>query len=172
MAKFVFKTTEIEVSRKVVDEGVYWLTFNGFAPKMSQKGDSINFYPQLDITSMEDGSPAPTKDDGRPISLMFNCNEKAKWIINDMVHAFGIPLEEDGQGNSMIPGVWVPEGEQDITKCEYKGPLIGKKGKVHLIKGDFNGTPQNKIKSFFCAVPNCQQKYPKIKHSDDLNRKK
>jgi len=169
MAKLVFKSTSIERNRKVVDEGNYWVTLTGFAPKMSKAGDSINFNPIMELTSLEDGSPAPTKDDGKAIPIFSNLNSKGEWVINDFCHGFGIPMEEDGQGGISIPGIWVPEAEQDISKCEYKGPLIGRKALVHLVKDTYQGTEQNKIKYYVCAVPGCAQKFPKIKHSTDLN---
>ena len=169
MAKLVFKTESIERNRKVVDEGIYWITLTGFAPKIAKNGDSINFNPVLELTSMEDGSPAPTKDDGKPVPVFCNLNSKGAWVINDFCHGFGLPMEDDGQGGLSIPGIWVPESEQDIEKCEYKGPLIGRKAKVFLSKTEYNGQPQNKIKYFVCAVSDCAQKFPKIKHTDNLN---
>ena len=175
MAKLQFTPNQIENSYKVVDEGLYWITLTGFAPKMSKKkpdgsgGDSINFNPTMELTSLEDGSPAPVRDDGKPLPVFGNLNTKGAWVINDFCHGFGIPMETDSAGNLSIPGIWVPEAETDIEKCEYKGPLVGRKALVYLAKTTYNGKEQNKIKYYVCAVPNCAQKFPKIKHSTDLN---
>ena len=169
MAKLVFKSEEIERSRKVVDEGLYWVTLVGFKPAASKAGDSVNFNPIMELTALDDGSAAPTLDNGKPVPVFSNLNSKGAWVINDFCHGFGLPMEDDGHGGLSIPGIWVPEAEQDIAKCEYKGPLIGRKAKVFLSKGEYNNQPQNKIKYFVCAVANCAQKFPKIKHSDNLN---
>lgn len=171
--KLVFKPESIERTRKIVDEGLYYVTLTGFAAKVSSKGDSINYNPIMELSFLADGvTPAPFKDDGKPIPVFYNGNSKAEWALNDMVHGFGLPMETitvDGTTGLSLPGIWVPEAEEDISKCEYKGPLVGRKAQVYLVKETYNGTEQNKIKYFVCAVPNCAQKFPRIKHSTNLN---
>ncbi len=171
MPKLNFSKSKIESTYKVLDEGLYKLRLLGFNPKPSKAGDSTNLNPIMEAVSMADGSPCPTKDDGKNIPVFYNLNTKADWAANDFVHCFGLPMEETGEKDEhgdplmTIPGNW---GTGD--KWEYKGPLIGRTGIVYLIKDTYNGKEQNKIKYFVCAVDQCEQRFPKVRHSTDLTK--
>lgn len=92
----------------------------------------------------------------------------------DFVHCFGFPMETDGT-NSWIPGDWDGDpakfNPDDVTTWKYKGPLIGRTGKVEVAVDNYNGKDNNKIRRYFCAVPDCATKFPKIRHIQDLLKK-
>lgn len=168
MAKLTFTQDQIERKFKVVDEGLYYVKLSTFKPKLSSKGDSYNLYPYMEITRCGDGSPAPTKEDGSPIPVFYNLNTKAPWIMVDFCHMFGIPHEDLGGGKYQMPGIWKPESEDDLAKCDYVGPLVNKEGLLYLVKTKWEGTDQNKPKYFQCAIKDCAQRWPKINHVKDL----
>lgn len=177
MAKITFTQDQIERSYKIVDEGLYYVKLTSFRQKHSKNAvfangawDNYNLNPQLEITRCGDGSAAPTKDDGKPVPIFYNLNTKAPWIMVDFTHMFGIPHEDLGGGNYQMPGIWTPEAEPDLEKCEYKGPLINKEGLLYLVKTTYNGNDQNKPKYFQCAIKDCAQRWPKIhaSHVKDL----
>jgi hypothetical protein len=179
MARIQFKTENIYQTRKVVDEGMYKLTLTGFNPKPIKPKDGsnispgVNYNPTLEITARVDGKPIPVRDDGKPLQVFFSGPTTWEAAVNDFCHAFGLPLDDDGQGNSGLPGVWYPENEPDVTKCSYKGPLLSSGHntcEAYLIKTTYDGQPKNEIKFFVCAVPNCVQKFPKMTHLKSFQR--
>jgi len=42
---------------------------------------------------------------------------------------------------------------------------------VEVAVDNYNGKDNNKIRRYFCAVPDCATKFPKIRHIADLLKK-
>lgn len=146
-------------------EGLYEVRLDGWKPKKSAKGDSINLQPQMKVVNNAAGF--------NDRAVFENMNTNAGWIQQDFVHAFGLPMDLDGE-NASIPGDFVPDATDpdNVEKYGYNGPLKGRTGKVYLIQvpaKDKNGNIkpgqiQNRIKYYVCAVPGCTEK-----HSDNLS---
>jgi len=153
-----------------VEEDIYELKLEGFKPKLSNNGDSVNFNPQLRIVS---GATTGTKYAGKT-PLFENLNSNSGWIQNDFVHAFGFPMDELPDGSLAMPGQFDgPEDKPELWK--YSGPLVGKTFKAQVIKQEYEKKDKskgvsNKIKMYICAIPDCNTKYPKMRHSDNLVR--
>lgn len=177
MPKLTFTPEQLESNFKTVDEGLWIVELVGFRQVLANKKDSINYNPQFEIVSDANGSPAPTQDDGKPIipRYAFNGNSKIPNFIQDMCHCFGLPMEGNDKDGYGIPGVfdglqhesddmasWHPE------KWGYKGPLLRRRGQVYLVKSEYNGVTSNKVKYFMCAISDCTQRWPKLKHSTDM----
>jgi hypothetical protein len=177
MARIQFKRETINTQRQVAEEGMYTLALRGFTPKPIIPKDGtdvspgVNYNPILEILSKVDGSPAPTRTDGKPLRVFFSAPTTWQGAVEDFCHAFGLPLEDDGNGNVGLPGIWDPQEEQDVTKCTYRGPLLdGRTAQAFLVKTTYNGQEKNEIKYFVCKVPNCAQKFPKLIHVKSFQR--
>jgi len=152
---------------EVVPAGIYMVRFIEFKPKYSkadptgQKQPSLNYHARMEIV---EGDYA-----GRMI--FEGLNEKAGWVQNDFCHAFGLAMEQNPDESYSIPGQW--DGDENNTETwKYSGPLTGKIGKIELAVDSYNGKQNNKVRRYFCAVNNCEQLYPTIRHSQDLLAKK
>lgn len=170
MPKLTFSKEKVEQSFPVVDEGIYEIRCDGFTPKKNKDWDnkpSINLNPVLTLIGSDNGMPVPTLGNGKPMTIMYSLNTSAEWIMSDFCHCFGLPLEKVNDTEFTIPGDFQgPEG--DPSQWQYRGPLMGRKGKVFLVKTDYKGKPQNKVKYFVCAISDCNVKYPSVTHSTDL----
>lgn len=146
----------------VVPAGQYELKLIGFKPKVSKKGDTYNLNPAYEIVNHPEFA-------GRKVYDTMNSN--GAWTWPDMVHAFGFPMETDGK-ESWIPGVWNGDlskyVEDDPNTWVYKGPLVGRVAKMEIAVDSYNGKDNNKVRRYFCAVPDCATKFPKIRHIEDL----
>lgn len=172
MPKVTFSQEKIEATFKIPESGIYELKLLGFAPAKSSKGDSVNFNPILEIVGTTDGSPVPKNDDGSNISSKYwaGLNSKADGIVNDFCHFLGLPME--GPPTALeIPGIFDGPAD-DPSKWQYKGPLVGRVGKAYLEKGEFKGKPNCKVKYYICAIQDCATRFPKVRHSLDLNKQK
>lgn len=103
--------------------------------------------------------------------LYDSLNEGGAFTWPDFVHCFGLPMETDGT-DSWIPGDWNGDAAKfnpdDVTTWKYKGPLVGRVGKVEVAVDNYNGKDNNKIRRYFCAVADCETKFPKVRHIQDL----
>lgn len=160
-------STEALEGKMPVPNGIYEVQLSGFEPKVSKNGDSINLNPILKIVNH------PQHNGQR---IFFNLNTKAPWIMQDLAHAFGFPMEEHptGDGGAMeahLPGgpnAWQGNPD-DISTMKYQGPMLGQVAKVEVIEEHKpNQRPRNNIKMFICAIPDCSTKYPKVTHSTNL----
>lgn len=140
-----------------VPDGIYDVRLEGFEPKKSSKGDSINLNPILKIVNHPE-------HDGRQI--YDNLNSKAGFIHQDFVHAFGEVMEVNGDSSS-IPGDFQGK-EDDPATWQYVGPLVGKVAKIQVVQTTYNNKPNNKVNMWICAVQDCAVKFPDIKHSQNL----
>lgn len=160
--------------KKPVPNAVYQVKVDGFEPKLSSKGDSVNMNPVLKIVNHPEHNGA---------RIFFNGNTKAPWILQDFSHCFGLPMEphptgENGAEEMHLPGgpaAWKadPTAPEDLSKMKYVGPLLGKVGKIEVLYVQNPGQkPRNEIKQFLCAIDGCATKYPEINHTSDLLKKK
>lgn len=147
----------------VVPAGQYDVKLIGFKPKSSSKGDSVNLNAMLEIVNHPDYA-------GRKVFDSLNTPGGA-FTHPDFVHCFGLPMETDGK-DSWIPGEWdgdpIRFKEADPTTFVYKGPLVGRVGKIEIAVDNYNGKDNNKIRRYFCAVGDCEKKFPKVRHIQDL----
>jgi len=180
MAKIMFKEEKIYQTRKVLDEGLYNLRVVRFQQKWGKPKDgekehsSINFWPILEVLSKADGSPVPVQENGRPIEIWWPASTKFEAALVDFSHACGLPMETktiNGENYVNLPGIWYPEEQDDIEKCQYKGPIIGRKLQAYIVPGEYNNNPKNDIRNFICAIPNCASQFPKLVHRTNLIRK-
>jgi len=140
-----------------VENDTYTVRLDGFEPKTAKKGGSVNLNPILKIINH------PKHNDLR---LFNNLNSKAGWIHKDFVHAFGLPMEIQGD-EALIPGEFQgPEATPE--KWVYVGPLLGRTAQLVVVQtpNSNTGNPRNEIKQFLCQVPGCKEK-----HSTDLTSK-
>jgi hypothetical protein len=168
MAKLAVSKESLEQKRMV--GGIYEVQFVGFQPKLSSKGaGSILLRPEMKIIGNADFN-------GKQVYDKYSLPLASGWAVQDYVHCFGLELDQDGN----IPGEWdwgVPAGVDpmlDPTKWKYRGPLVGKVGKVEIVEAEYkdkSGATKNgiAIKQYICAVPNCVQKNPNIRHATSIN---
>jgi hypothetical protein len=149
----------------VFPPGEYQVKLVSFRPELSKKGDSTN----LNALMVVVGHPEFANR-----KLFDTLNSGGAFTWPDFVHCFGLPMETDG-ANSWIPGSWDGDPakfkEDDPKTWVYKGPLVGRTGKVAVVVDSYNGKDNNKIDRYFCAVPDCATKFPKIRHIEHLVKK-
>lgn len=147
-----------------VNEDLYTVRIEGFKPALSSAKTSINYNPVLRILS---GKNTGAEFAGK--SVFENLNSGAPWIMNDFVHAAGLPLDKiEETGELTMPGGFEGSNPEDPSTWKYVGPLVGRTLEVYVIKSEYNNKPNNKIKYYVCALPDCNTKYPEVKHSTNL----
>lgn len=152
---------------KTVTPGLYTLRLTGFKPKKNKDGDSVNFNAQMKIIN------SPEFDDTKMFETL---SAKAGFTQWDFAHAFGMELEDMGNGQYVLPGTW----DKDLAKFKaddpstwvYDGPLLGRDAQVEIANDTYEGKINNKVKRYICAVPDCDIKFPDNKHSQDLLKRK
>lgn len=153
--------------RKVIPPGIYEIKLIGFKPAASKDKTSINLNPSMEVIGNPDLA-------GRKLFDSLN-TPGAAFYHSDFVHCFGLPMETDGT-SSWIPGDWAGDPvkfkEDDPTTWVYKGPLVGRTGKAEVVVSSYDNKENNKINRYFCAIPDCATKFPTIKHSTNLAKKK
>jgi hypothetical protein len=126
----------------VFPEGDYDVRLEGFQPAFSKDKQSVNLNPQMVYVGT--GDP---KMDGK--KAFDSLNTKAPWRFDELCRCFGERVVVEGD-QTYLPGDFVgPENEP--SKWQYTGPLLGKVGKVHIIKETYNNKEQNKITGFIPA---------------------
>lgn len=143
-------------------EGMVMVRLDGFKPKLSNKKDSVNLNPQLKVINHAEYNDR----------VVFEyLNTKAKFMWKEFCHAFGVPLNQLPDGEVEFPGEF--DGpEDDPTKWDYRGPLLGQIAQLYLIQepakdknGNVTGGVRNAIKYYVCKLPGCTEK-----HSQNLIR--
>jgi len=131
-------------------EGLITVRLDSFTPKLSAKKDSVNLNPVMKVINHAEYNDRVVFE---------NLNTKGKWVWKDFCHAFGVPLVEGSNGDVEFPGNF--DGpEDDPTKWQYRGPLIGQQAQVYLIQADnTKGGIANKIKYYVCKVAGCVEKH-------------
>jgi hypothetical protein len=154
-----------------VPAGIYDLRLISFEPVKSNNGESYNLYPVFEFVAPGE------KYDGKKLKYSFVGNSKVPQLLQDMSHGLGELMEEDPdpEAPDSLPGIFDTDklkfNKDDPTTWVYSGPLLNKTTKVELYIQEYNGKPSNKVLRFFCAIPDCAQRFPKIQHSDNLNWK-
>lgn len=153
-----FKVNKESLDRVVLPEGLYTMEVMSFKPATSKKGDSTNIngrYQVIGPVGSDDPEVAAKK-----VQVFDSLNTGFGVGIQDFVHACGFELDDDGN----MPGSFDGASED---KLAYSGPLLGVRFQAEIAVRDYNG-PQNAIRSYVCAVPDCNVKNPKIRHSKNL----
>lgn len=154
--------------KEAMPEGIYKVRFIKFAPKLSKdKGDgserSINLNAEYEVLDHPEYA-------GRKIFEI--ANMKSYNIQTEICHGFDVPLEVDPtDGSYFIPGTWDSRADFDESNpetYEYKGPLTGKVAQVELGIRTYNGRNSNAVRRYFCAIPDCANKFPEIRHQMNL----
>lgn len=149
-----------------IPAGIYDLRLIGFEVKTAKNGQSANLNPIFTVINH------PDFPDGRTLKYAFGANTKIPAFIQDMVHGLGFEMEDYDTDNPRIPGIWDTDKAKfkadDYNTYLYSGPLINQVCKAEVIESEYQGKKNNKIKKFFCAVPDCAQRFPYITHSDNL----
>jgi len=133
-----------------MQEGLITVRLDSFTPKLSSKKDSVNLNPVMKVINHAEYNDR----------LVFeNLNTKGKWVWKDFCHAFGVPLVEGTNGDVEFPGDF--DGpEDDPTKWQYRGPLVGQQAQIYLVQADnTKGGIANKIKYYICKVAGCTEKH-------------
>lgn len=147
--------------------GPYTLQFKGFKPKAAKPkppstvSESVNLNPELVVI----GHP---EYDGRRVFA--GLNSKAGFIIEDFVHACGIPMEvvqDENAGTEKerhtIPGVFDGRDTHpdEPDQWKYLGPLLNKTLQVELaeIPAQNGFKAKNEVRQYICAVPGCTEKH-------------
>jgi hypothetical protein len=162
----------------IAQTGLYELQVNGFRPKLTKKGDGVNYNVETTIVNnpgfTANGAPLEGIKVFHPLSTKFSI---AIW---DFVHACGLEMEEvlvpgdaqtDQHTTLVLPGVWegaAANPEDPSQWGEYKGPLLNVIFKADVIESSFNGKPKNEIRAFLCALDGCAERYPDVRHSNNL----
>lgn len=143
---------------KPVQSGWYKLKLTGFRPKLSKDKQSVNLNAQLEV---HDGKP---EENGTKVFA--GLNTKFARAHADFSHGFGFPLNPDGT----LPGDWVPDPKdpENIEKCQYRGPLLGKTMEAELAVTSYQGNERNEIKQIKCKIDGCHTKFPDIKHLTNM----
>jgi hypothetical protein len=133
-----------------VPEGMYTVRCDGFKPKKSKDGGSVNLNPQLRIINSAEYNDRV---------IFENLNTKAPWIWPDFHHCFGITISKDGNDSYEFVG-FGPESEDDPEKWVYQGPILGQTGQIYVIQSEYQGKTNNKIKFYVCKMAGqCKEKH-------------
>jgi hypothetical protein len=152
---------------KVIPNGIYEVRLVGFKPRKNKNGDSVNFNAIMEVINHPDYDKT---------KLFETLSAKAGFTQWDFAHAFGLELEDQGNGQYALPGTW--DGDlasfkaDDPSTWKYDGPLVGRDAKVEVAIDTYEGKENNKIKRYFCIVPDCATRFPDNKHSQDLLKRK
>lgn len=130
-------------------EGIVTVRLDGFEPKLASKKDSVNLNPLMKVINHAE------YNDRR---IFENLNTKGKWVWKDFCHAFGVPLQEVG-GDFEFPGEF--DGpEDDPTKWQYRGPLLGQQAQLYVVQADdTKGGIKNAVKYYICKISGCVEKH-------------
>jgi hypothetical protein len=155
-----------------IPPGVYFLQVTNFKPKVSRKGDSLNYNAEFTVTQHP-------QYDGRKVFSSLNTGFAVG--IRDFVHACGIDMElvhvpstaeEDQHDEFTLPGMFedsdkYPDNPEKWGR--YLGPLTNKIFKAELAIVNPPGyKPKNEVRVYSCAYPGCATEYPDVKHSQNL----
>jgi hypothetical protein len=132
-----------------LEVGIYDFRVDGFKPELTKDKQSVNLRPQLRVINH------PTHN-GDPIFEWLN--SQAGFMHKDFCAALGLELTVNADGGATLPGEFLGP-DDDPTKWQYVGPIVGRTGKLELALGD-NGRGKMipKIKRYISALPNYQCK--------------
>lgn len=156
-----FAVNKESLERVILPERLYELEVMSLTPTKSAKGTSTNLNGRFQVISRV--SEYDPEIAAKRIQVFDSLNTAFGVGIQDFVHACGMLLDDDGN----VPGDFDGPSED---KLKYSGPLLGMRFKAELVIISYNGQLSNKIKSYVCAVKDCAQNNPKIKHATNLVR--
>ncbi len=156
------------LTQKHMVNGIYEVQFVGFQPKLSSK-NSVLLRPEMKIIGNADFN-------GKAVYDKYSLPLNSGWAVQDYVHCFGLELDADGN----IPGEWDfnaaagADPMADPSKWKYRGPLVGKVGKVSIIEAEYTDKSGAKkmgiqINQYICGVPNCPAKNQTIRHATSIS---
>lgn len=162
---FTMKISKDKIAgQEVIPSGTYDIKLVLFKPGAAKSG-TLSLNPMMEVINNQEYASR---------KLFDTLNIGGAFTYPDFCHCFGLPMETDGK-DFWLPGAWDGDAakfkEDDYSTWVYKGPLVGRTGKVEVIVDNYNGRDNNKINRYFCAIPDCQTKFPDIKHSTNLVRK-
>lgn len=165
MAGFQMKVSNDKLEgQEVFPAGQYDVKLVSFKPSAAKTG-STNLNALMIVVNHPEFA-------GR--KLYDSLNVGGAFTYPDFSHCFGLPMETDGK-DSWLAGEWNGDlakfKEDDPTTWVYKGPLVGRSGKVEVAVDNYNGKDNNKIRRYFCAITDCTTKFPKVRHIEDLLKK-
>lgn len=168
--KMKFDSEKLE-GLQPVPAGVYKVLFVEFKPKYSKPNaitgqKSINFNAKVKILEH------PEFETDR--FVIANLNIGIPSFIQDFVHSFGLEMENQLAPESSIPGIFDADPskfkEDDPETWTYAGPLTSKTALWELGIKDYNGRNTQTIKRFVCAVPDCNTRFLKIRHAENMDK--
>jgi hypothetical protein len=134
--------------------GTYDVRLDGFKPRKSKKGDSVNLNAIFKVINN------PTYNDRE---IWLNCNTSFPPAMYDMAHGMGVPFEAEDTADPQFPGEFQGP-DDDPSKWNYIGPLIGRTGQIEVAdKDNGKGGTNSGVKRFFCQVAGCTGR-----HKDSL----
>lgn len=166
--------------REQLPEGIYKVRFSKFNPQWTRQNQltheqwiasrSINLQGVYEVLEHPDYA-------GTFVYDTLNIGPKTPLFgLMDMCHAFGLNMEPDtASGEYDIPGfdsvAQSPSFDPEKPETwDYRGPLMGRVAQLEVGHKLFNGKPQVRPRRWFCSIPDCAQKYPMIRHSQNLIR--
>ena len=145
MPKFGFDKQDLQ-GPVPIPPGIYEVRLDGFKPKKSKKGETVNLNPTLVIINHA------TENDKK---VWYNCNTAYPPGLLDLCHCFGVRFENEDGENPQFPGDFQGP-DNDPSQWSYIGPLVGQIGKLEIAEADNGkGGKKTAVKRFFCAVPGC-----------------
>jgi hypothetical protein len=161
------------VAPEPVPEGLYDLVVKKITVSDSEKGTSHNYNIEFFIDSFKDPKN-PTRK--AMVFTLLNDSENGPGPanINDFHHACGIIMEKAGDKSNWTGEWFIEPNDEKNYKGKgkylgtYKGPLAGRYCKAKVIVSEYQGKQSNKVQFFICAIANCSQQFPEIKHSTNI----
>lgn len=140
--------------------GWYKLKLVGFKPKETKAKDGVNYNAQFEVVN-----PDPKSASKKPMVFHTMSTKMGRQIV-DILHGMGFHLEPSGE----LPGQWIPDpaNPNDVSKLQYKGPLIGRTLEAELAITNYNGNERNEIRQVRCQIQDCGQKHPTVKHNTNM----
>lgn len=156
---------------KPVPAGWYKLKVKGIVAKLSGSEKGYNYLAYTEVVENT------ADNNGTFVPVQMNNGFNLAKMSNDFVHGLGMTLETDGS----FPGDWkLKDGNEklpddDIHKndgAQYSGPMLGRVLEAELAIEQYQGLDKNVVKQIKCAVKDCTQKFPDIRHLTDWRGKK
>lgn len=167
MPKFGVNPEETKAP-KPVPGGWYQLRIKALTYKKSKSGKGYNYEAYMNVVN----NKAELNDSF--VLYRMNNGFKQAVAVNELCHAAGFPLENDGA----FPGgdnAWKlkdPSKPDEVDGAQYTGVLLGKTVEAELVTTSFDNVERNEIKQFRCKIDQCATRFPDIRHQTDLIGKK
>lgn len=155
--KMSFNKEQLKGQQPIPGNQIYEVQLVDFKLKFNKAKDGYTFNPHIEVVN----NSVQEYNKRRVFDNMVG--NKTPWIIQDLVHCFGLEME----GGTDMPGSFEGDPNNPET-CKYVGPLKGRRGKIMVAINSYNGKDSNVVKAYICAVTNCATRFPEIKHSTSL----